>query len=88
MTPGSFSGEIPVVGGRGTESTDLSPQGTWTSVATSCEGGSHLRVLAPPAWLKEHQMAKPQAVLMDCTAIPPEDTRGQEALTQKLRLDF
>lgn len=45
-------------------------------------GGSHLRVLAPPAWLMEHQMAKQQAVLMDCTAVSPEDTRGQEALTK------
>lgn len=27
------------------------------------------------------ETAKPQAVLMSCTAVPPEDTRGQEALT-------
>lgn len=77
-----------MVGGRETESTGPSPKDTWTSVATLCQGWSHLRMLAPPTWLKEYQMAKPQTVLMDCTAVSPEDTRGQEALTQKLRLDF
>lgn len=64
------------------------PQDTWTSVAMLCQVWSHLRMLASPAWHKDCQMAKPQAVLMDCTAVSPEDTRGQEALTQKLRLEF
>lgn len=41
-----------------------------------------------PSSLAQGVSAKPQAVLMDCTAVPPKDTRGQEALTQKLRLDF
>lgn len=57
-------------------------------MATLYQGWSHLRVVTPPAQHKEYQMAKPQAVLMDCTAVPPKDTRGQEALMQKLRLDF
>lgn len=57
-------------------------QDSWTSVAILCQGWSHLSVLAPPTWHNEYQMAKTtQAVLMDCTAVPPEDTRGQEALT-------
>lgn len=37
---------------------------------------------------QEYQMGKSQPVWMDCTAVSSEDTRGQEALTEKLRLDF
>lgn len=33
-------------------------------------------------------MAKSQTVLTDCTAVSPEDTRGQEAFTQNLRPDL
>lgn len=55
---------------------------TVPGVATLCQGWSYLRVVAPPAWHKEYQIAKPLAVLMDCTAVPPKDTRGQEALTK------
>lgn len=61
----------------------LGPQ--WPHCA---RGGTNLRVVAPPAQHEEYHIAKPQAVLMDCTAVPPKDTRGQEALTQKLRLNF
>lgn len=73
----------PSGGVREAESAGLSPQDTWTSVATLCQGWSHLRMFA-----QEYQMGKSQPVWMDCTAVSSEDTRGQEALTEKLRLDF
>lgn len=47
-------------------------QDAWISMATLCQGWSHLRLPALPAWHKEY---------MSCTAVSPEDTRGQEALT-------
>lgn len=77
-----------LVGDREAESAGPSPHDTWISVATLCQRWPHLRMLALQLGTRSYQMAKSQAVLMDCTAVSPEDTRGQEALTKKLRLDL
>lgn len=77
-----------LVGGKEAESAGPSPQDTWTSVATLCQVVPSKDVSSPPTWHKEYQVVKSQGVWMDYTAVSPEDTRGQEALTQKLRLEF
>lgn len=65
------------------------PQDTWTSVTTLCQGWSHLRMLASlELGTRNSRWQKSQTVLMDSTAVSPEDTRGQEAPTEKLRLDL
>ena len=97
MTPGSFflsryqCPTFPCTSwrGAGQQSAGPTPQDTWISVTTWCQGWSHLRMLVPlELGTRNSRWQKPQTVSMDCTAVSPEDTRGREAPTEKLRLDL
>lgn len=69
--------------GRGEETESAGPNPRILGPQWPCVSGVVSPKGASPSGLAQGISDGKTRLLMDCTAVSPEDTRGQEALTQK-----